>query len=192
MADFVARYRPTVVRYLERQGLGHESEDVAQEVFCRLLVKDAMKRVGEGKGSFRSFLFVVTRNALRDHLQRARALKRGGGKEHAPLEEGLVAEINEEAFDQEWIMQMIENAMGRLAEHHPNYYSALRGVLWEERPQAEVAATLERTPRAIRNEVHRGKNKLVSYLKEEIARCTPNTSQYRTEVELLQRYLGDK
>lgn len=189
-ADFVRRYRPVVQRFLEARGLGAEAEDVAQEVFMRLLLKGGMEQVAAELGSFRSYLFTVARNALLDHVQAARAQKRGGGAEIVPLVDQEPATEGAGSFDREWLLQLLELALARLERDHPNYFEAVRGFLWEERTQAELAEASGRSVQDVRNYVHRGRRKLVSYIQEEIARYEHQPGRYETEVEAVARLLG--
>ena len=187
--DFVARYRPAVQRYLERRGLGVEAEDLAQEVFVRLLVKGALERVAREKGSFRSFLFALARNVLGHHLAKRGARKRGGDVEVVSLASEPESEQERAAFDREWLIYLIELAMGRLQRSHENYFLALRGFLFQQLPQAELAAQLGVREQDVRNHVHRGKKKLIAYLREEVARYEHEPARHETEVELLSRLL---
>lgn len=187
--EFVERYRPVVVRSLERSGFGEEAEDVAQEVFARLFA-GALARARRDRGSFRAFLLAVTRHTAGDYLDRRRAKKRGGGASIRSLGEYDPAEaITAEAFDREFLLRLIELAMTRLAEEHPRYYEAVRAFLWEERPQAEIAAELGRSVQDVRNHVHRGRKKLAAYLAEEVARYEATPQRHQTELELLGRML---
>ena len=188
--DFVARYRPAVQRYLERRGVGAEAEDLAQEVFVQLLVKGALERVAREKGSFRSFLFALTRNVLGHFLAKRGAQKRGGDAEVVALGEHD-PEVAEEraAFDREWLIYLIELAMARLQRSHENYFLALRGFLFQQQSQAELAAQLGVGEQDVRNHVHRGKKKLIAYLREEVARYEHEPARHETEVELLSRLL---
>lgn len=188
-SEFVARYRPAVQRYLEAQGLGAEAEDVAQEVFVRLLVKGGLERVVSGT-SFRSYLFAVTRNALLDHLKRARAKRRGGDATIVPLLEQEPSAEERAGFDREWLVGLLELALERLEREHPNYYRAVKGFLWDERSQAELAESAERSVQDIRNHVHRGRKKLAAYIQEEVARYERDPGRFATEVQAVSRLLG--
>lgn len=188
-SEFVAQYRPVVQRYLEGRGLGAEAEDVAQEVFVRLVVKGGLSGVAQEKGSFRSYLFAVTRNALRDHLRRAQAQRRGGQVEIERLEREPSQE-ERQGFDREWLLGLLEVVLARLEREHPNYYAAVRGFLLEERSQAEVAEALNQGIQDVRNHVHRGRRKLAEYVQEEIARYEREPGRFATEVEAVSRLLG--
>lgn len=186
--EFVTRYRPVVLRALQRSGLREEAEDVAQDVFVRLLAKGALKRARREGGSFRAYLAVLTKRALQDHWTKARAQKRGAGRV-APLDHDPPEEAIADHLDREWLTHLLELALGRLQAEHPNYFASVRGFLCEGRSQGELASAQGRSPKAIRNQVHRGRQKLIAYLREEIARYEPQPSLHQTEVETLARLL---
>ncbi|MEZ6186363.1 MAG: RNA polymerase sigma factor [Planctomycetota bacterium] len=185
---FVSAYRPTVLRYVERQGVGAAAEDVTQDVFVRLMVKGGLERVVRGT-SFRAYLFTVTRNALLDHLRRAGAERRGGNAEIVPLLEQEPSVDERESFDREWLLNLLEVSLARLEREHPSYYVAVKGFVWDERPQAELAAEAGCSVQDVRNHVHRGRKKLAAYIKEEIARYERDPGRFATEVEAVSRLL---
>ena len=189
-SEFVTRYRPIVQRYLEGQGLGSEAEDVAQEVFVRLLLKGGLDNVAKGQGSFRSYLFTVARNSLLDHLQRLRARKRGGEAVIVPLLDQEPRPEERARFDQEWLLQLLELALARLEREHPSYFRAVRVFLWEERSQADLAASAGLGVQDVRNHVHRGRKKLVAYIQEEVARYERDPGRFATEVEAVARLIA--
>ena len=75
VGDFVGRYRPVVVRFVRNAGFTEaDAEDLAQEVFKRLLADDVIRKAEEDKGKFRSFLLAVTRNVIREARRRRTGL----------------------------------------------------------------------------------------------------------------------
>lgn len=189
--EFVARYRPVVVRTAGRAGLGDEAEDVAQEVFVRLF-GGALDQAAPDRGSFRAYLFVITKRAVADFLERKHAVKRGGRDqvqalgEHDPALAGSADD-----FDREWFLHLLELAMERLRAEHPNYFEAVQAFLLEERAQPEIAAALGRSLQDVRNHVHRGRKKLIGYLREEVARYATTPQRHQTELEVMGRWLGE-
>lgn len=70
--EFAAVYRPIIVRVAQARGLQHaDADDLAQEVLSA-----AGQRVGTfratGKGSFRRWLYQITRNLVVNHLPRTK------------------------------------------------------------------------------------------------------------------------
>ena len=56
----------------------------------------------------------------------------------------------------------------RLEREHATYHAALRLYLLEEKSPAEVAEALGKTKANVKNYVHRGRKKLIDYLREEV------------------------
>jgi DNA-directed RNA polymerase specialized sigma24 family protein len=68
--------------FVRRQGYSrHDSEDLTQEFFARLLARDDLATVDRSKGRFRAFLLASIKHFLANEWDRARAQKRGGGKQ---------------------------------------------------------------------------------------------------------------
>lgn len=69
--------------YAYVRGLGrsrHDTEDLTQEFFARLLAKDWLRVVLPEKGRFRTFLLVTMKRFLANEWHRDMAQKRGAGK----------------------------------------------------------------------------------------------------------------
>ncbi len=74
-------YWPPLYAYVRRRGyLPEDAQDLTQAFFARLLERNAVASVAPGKGRFRSFLLTSLNHFLADEWDKARALKRGGGK----------------------------------------------------------------------------------------------------------------
>src|ERR1700760_4456470 len=73
--------------YVRRQGHNsHDAQDLTQEFFSRLLEKGYLHAAALEKGRFRTFLLVALQRFLANEWDRARALKRGGGRTHVSLD----------------------------------------------------------------------------------------------------------
>lgn len=71
--EFAAIYRPLIFRVAVAKGLQHaDSEDLTQDVLA--VVERSLDSYDSSKGSFRSWLYQITRNLVVNHLTRGRGL----------------------------------------------------------------------------------------------------------------------
>ena len=186
MEALFAKYRPAVVAYLARAGFVADSEDLGQEVFLRLFRGGL--RADANLGAFRSLVFTITRNVVRNHLEAAGAKKRAATL--VPFDEATVAApASTDGFDQEWLVRLVDVALQRLSVERPNYYQALRLFLIEGQPQARVAELLGQTVASVKNHVHRGKQALIEYVREEVLAYSGSRAAYVVELDALARLL---
>lgn len=183
------KYRPAVLAWLERRGLGAEAEDVAQEALLGLL-RSALARAHAGAGRFRALVFAVARHQLLKHQEKAMALKRGGGRVQVVADLEVAVEEPDEGFDREWLAALVRGGLERLAHEHPDLFEALRRFALEGQPQAEIAAALGTTSGAIKKRVFRAKRELAGYLREEVWRYSCSPREYEAELGLLSKLLG--
>src|SRR5262245_34533616 len=109
------------------RGLGYTSEDahdLTQGYFALLIEKDYLGDVRLREGRFRAFLLTSFKHFLSKERERARAMKRGGGRvpmsidareaeaEHA--DEPLDSLDPEALFERRWAVTILERAMTRL------------------------------------------------------------------------------
>ena len=107
--------------------LGHASEDaldLTQGYFALLIEKDYLADVRLREGRFRTFLLTSFRHFLSKERDRARALKRGGGRvllsidaqeaEGRHADEPLETLDPEALFERRWALTILERAMTRL------------------------------------------------------------------------------
>jgi RNA polymerase sigma factor (sigma-70 family) len=186
-AQFVERYRPAVVRFLVRRGLADDAEDLAQEVFLRLVRDQVLTRADPGRGRFRSLLLAVTRNVLGHHLERERAAKRGMACTE-PLGARDPAEPAEtDEFDRQFVSRLIELALDRLRREHPHYFEALRNDLLDAHHEAQPDASTV-PPQVRYNHRSRGRRKLIEYLKSEVRDYSASHPEYEEELGYLSRF----
>lgn len=187
---FVRKYRRPTVAYLRACGLGSGAEDVAQEVFLRLFQDGVLDKADPSKGKFRSLLLAVTKNLLGKHLRAERAEKRGGGAVQSLGDRQVSAPQPDEAFEREWLLNILDLCMARLEREHPHYHGALSRFLLEGRNQTQVAEAMGKSARDVRNYVHRGKQKLVAYMREEAWNYSASRTEYAEEIQHLSRLLA--
>lgn len=186
-----ATYRPAVLAWLERRGVGPDAEDLAQEALVRLL-EAALARADRERGRFRGLVFAVARHALLRHREREAAQKRGGGRVEVrgDLDPPAAPEEPDDDFDREWLAVLVEGALARLAREHPPWFEALRRFAVLGQPQAEVAAALATTTGAVKKQVLRARRRLGEYLREAVWQYSRSRGDYEVELRALARLLG--
>jgi DNA-directed RNA polymerase specialized sigma24 family protein len=115
--------------------------------------------------------------------------KRGGGRVVPLGEQDVASPVEDDVFDREWVAHLLEVALGRLAREHPTYHDALRLAVLEGRSRAEVAAALGRSEGDVNNHLHRGKGKLIEYIREQVRDYSTTQSGYEEELRYLARLL---
>lgn len=186
MEALVDRYRPPIKSYLQRCGWSEaDADDLAQEVVVRLWERVVPQADAE-RGRFRGLLLTVTRNVAREHWRRGQAQKRGGDQAHVPLEEARDVELpSESVFDREWLAYLLTRALGRLQREHSSYHAALSATLLEGLSYSEAAAKLGVNETKVRNGVHRGRQKVMGYLAEQVDEYAGGRAEHETEMGLL-------
>jgi RNA polymerase sigma-70 factor (ECF subfamily) len=124
-----------VYAYLRRDGHSPEdAQDLTQEFLSRLVHKDWLAHLQDQRGRFRSFLLTFLKHFLSDQRQRAKRLKRGGGRALVSLDafeeedrakfepvDGLTAD---QTYERRWAQAVMAQAAARLREDY-----AARGKL---------------------------------------------------------------
>lgn len=111
--------------FLRRSGRSREdAEDVVQEFFARLKTGRILASALPERGRFRTFMLAALKNLDRDIHRADVARKRGGDREHVPLDLAMAEErwqadsdnasSPEVAFDQAWATALMERASARL------------------------------------------------------------------------------
>lgn len=185
-----------------------EAKDLTQEFFVRLLEKDFLAMVDQSRGKFRSFLMAACKHFLANERDRARTLKRGGGREFLSFdahagESRYVAEPThdltaERLFERRWALMLLHHVLGRLRDEFQQagkgeQFEQLKVFLTGEKPAehyAQVAEAMRVTPGAVRVAVHRLRRRYRELLREEIARTVNDPGQVEAEIRDLMTALG--
>ncbi len=102
-----------------------EAKDLTQAFFASFLEKDRLANVGPEKGRFRTFLRVVLDNFMRNELEAANAVKRGGraeivsisaGDEDVPIPADQLRP--DEIFDRAWAAHVFRATVDELRDHY--------------------------------------------------------------------------
>lgn len=114
---FVALYGPLVYRYARNRGLqDSDAADLTQIVFHEVARQIQRLDYDAQRGKFRGWLFGVTRNQLRKHLERARRTVRPGGEEieYQELECETASDQEEARWQEEYEWQLFHMACERV------------------------------------------------------------------------------
>ncbi len=194
--------------YTRRRGYGvEEAKDLTQEFFFRLIQKNYLGDVVQGKGRFRYFLLAALKHFLADEWDKATTQKRGGGHFIIPLDElnpedryhlePRDDETPERAFERRWALTLLEIAIARLREEFQlagkaASFDELKVFITGDRPDlsyAEVAARLGTTEAATKMTVTRMRQRYRALLRAEIANTVQDTAEVDAELRELAKVL---
>ncbi len=187
--------------YLRRCGNDtHAAEEHTQAFFARLLEKEGLRLADPNRGKFRSFLLAALKHFLADERDRARAVKRGGGRKVVSLDVGD-AETRyalepaghcspERLFEKSWAMTVLARAMARLKAESVDadkqkLFDRLKGYLATEKgadPYRDAAAELNMTEGAVKVAVHRLRRRYGELVRDEIAQTVATDDQVEEEI----------
>lgn len=169
--EFSKIYQPLVYRVARHRGLQHsDAEDLSQEVMTR--VNQAISQFDPKRaGSFRGWLFTITRNLVVNHLKRNKSKQLLGTDS---LEEILrqTPDKNDEtasAFSFEHQRQLFSIAAEIIRTRvSSDTWSAFWLTAVEQEPTHEVAQKLSMTPGAIRM----AKCRVLAQIRSEVAKLS--------------------
>ena len=169
---FVRLYGPVIYGFARKRGLQDaDAADLMQEVMRSVARNVEKLDYDPNRGTFRGWLYTVTRNKIYNFLsaQKNRARAVGDSANHERLE-ALPDRVDTEAdadWDREYQRRMSARAMERVKdEFQSNTWQAFWGTAVEGRPAAEVGAELEMTPGA----VYVAKSRVLARLRTEVQR----------------------
>src|SRR5207244_10936582 len=91
LSTFCEAYWPPLYAFLRHRGLSSaDAQDLVQGFFAHLLEQNTLTRADQQKGRLRTFRLGSLQNFLYNEYDRARALKRGGGRQIVSIEEHLL------------------------------------------------------------------------------------------------------
>ena len=206
LEDLCHRYWSPLKQFIRSRGYNEaEAEDLTQEFLLHVLEHSTLKRADRQVGRFRSFLLGALSRFLADAYDRRQAQKRGGGVSHISVEAHepkleIPAEGNEIAFDREWALVILENALKGVTQEWQgpeaeSRFAVLRrflpGAL--ETPSYEAAAAqLQLSVPALKSELHRLRQRFKALVRQEIANTVSAPHEIEQEMSYLQQVLMDR
>jgi RNA polymerase sigma factor (sigma-70 family) len=202
------RYWFPLYAYVRRRGRDiHESQDLTQEFFTRLLEKNALAVAAPERGKFRSFMLASMKNFLANEWDRVRARKRGGGRPRLSLDldagesrlnvEAARTDSPERAFEQQWAMTLLDNVVSKVkselaADGKARQFELLKVAITGEGnlPTESVAAELGMSAEAVRQAASRLRKRYRELLRAEVAATVAGSEDVDDEIRSLFGILG--
>ncbi len=196
-------WRP-VYGFIRREGTGHEdAQDLTQAFFALLLQRRNFDDVRREKGRLRSYLLTSLKHFLVSEYRRAVTVKRGKGQHLVRLEELTEGERSEmepadpltadRLYERSWALTLMEQVLRRLKdEYHAagnaELFDCLKQLLPDEPgapSRSEIASRLGMTENAVRQALHRLRQRYQLLLREEISHTVAIASDVEDELRHL-------
>lgn len=169
--EFVRLYGPVVYGFARKRGLQDaDAADLMQEVL-RSVARNAVKlEYDPTRGTFRGWLYTVTRNKIYNFLTAQKNRPRSTGEEGS--RERLDSLPSRESdrpddWELEYQRRLSAKAMDAVkGEFQPNTWSAFWGTAVEGRPAQDVGTELKMSPGA----VYVAKSRVLARLRDEVKR----------------------
>jgi RNA polymerase sigma-70 factor (ECF subfamily) len=169
--EFVRLYGPIVYRFARKRGLQDaDAADLMQEVLRSVATAAGKLEYDPQRGSFRGWLYTITRNKIYTFLERRRHREQATGD--SAMQQRLQAAPDrdselEASWDQEYQQQLASRAMETIrAEFQPGTWQAFWLTAVEGIAAKDAAVQLNSTPGA----VYVAKSRVLARLREEVQR----------------------
>ena len=197
-------YWPPLYAYVRRQGHApHDSQDLTQEFFARLLAKNYLGSVGPEKGKFRSFLLAAMNHFLADERDRANTAKRGGGAALFSLDEENAENLYlavaapdlspDKIFEKRWATTLLGEAFAKLQQESvtdgkAERFERLKAFLEDGTGSGDyeaAGAELGITANTVAAAVHRLRQRYRELVRAEIANTVASPDDVKEEMRHL-------
>jgi RNA polymerase sigma-70 factor (ECF subfamily) len=215
LAQLCQTYWSPLYNYVRGHGYSvHDAQDLTQGFFAHLIEHKIHVRADRDKGKFRSFLLASLKHFLSHAREREQTLKRGGGHEFLPLEEGRAEEAEslfqtqsssssvafpqDKLFERTWAQTVVATALGRLAadykaEGKETLFQTFQTFLTigaDPLPTySDLAARLAVTESTIRSHITRLRARYREMLRAEVGRTLNTEADVDEELHELLRVL---
>ena len=151
MALLFQRYHRPLYGFLYHMtGQREASEDLVQNIFYRML---RSRHTFTGNGEFRTWMYHLARNVLKDHWKKA-----GGPRPVAEWEDRITDEVLvDEQLEKKMELEMLQK---RIASLSPESREVLILSRYQDLKYAEIAEVLDLSVGAVKVRIHRAINQL--------------------------------
>lgn len=209
LANLFQTYWYPLYAYVRRRGYGeHDAEDLVQAFCLHLQEKHALAKADRQRGKFRTFLLSSLQNFLANEKERARAQKRGGGRDLIRLDaeeadaryklEPAHSVTPETIFETRWAHALLEQTLSGLradfaARGKQRLFEGLQTFLTADLGETSyqtVANGLGLPLSAVKTSVHRLRQDYRLRLREEIGRTVAAPDEIDEELRHLRKVLA--
>ncbi len=203
-------YHLPVLAFFKEAGFSeHDAKDLTQSFFADILRRNYLKNYSRGEARFRTFLIHSLKHHLCDQLDKANALKRGGGRMTVSIhEEDALGQPRiqprdpspnpEQVFVREWVSTLVAKAFAQVERECDR--SARRALLTELEPvlhrdqdapsYREIARRLGSTEGAVKAAAKRIRDRLQWLIRDQIKRTLRDESECDAEIRDLIGFFG--
>ncbi len=204
LAELCRTYWYPLYAFIRRKGHNpHDAEDLTQAFFARLLEKNYVAQADRERGRFRTYLLAALTHFLADEWDKARRLKRGGGREiisfdAASAEERYRLEPIDQLdaaklYERRWVTTLFDRVLARLEEEFHDsgkgeLFNCLKNSLLAEAggsSYAQLGARLDLKEDAVKQAVHRMRRRYRELFREEIAQTVAGPGEVEEELKHL-------
>ncbi len=157
--QYVDRYRPMLVGYARRLGLGDDAEDIAQQTLVRFSSAYRGGKYDRDRGRLRDWLFGIARNELRNWCRRygRREVQVVGDADQTDFFAQLADEDHlERTWEREWREAVLRQCLSEVKQEvDAKTFQAFELFASQGLPARSVAERLEITSNAVYIAKHR-------------------------------------
>src|SRR6185369_3006997 len=202
LAELCRTYWYPLYAFVRRKGHSpHDAQDLTQAFFARLLEKNYLAQADRERGRFRTYMLAALTHFLSDEWDKARRLKRGGGREIVSFDAALAEERYRlepqdqldaaKLYERRWVTTLFDEVLARLEEEFRDsgkgkLFDQLKGSLLADETRlsyVELGAHLGLTEDAVKQAVHRMRRRYRELFREEIAQTVAGPVQVEDELK---------
>src|SRR3982751_250529 len=208
LAELCKIYWRPVFAFICRQGHSvPDAQDLTQDFFAMVLKGKLLQRADRNRGRFRSLVLKALQNFLHDAVDKRHARKRGGDVQFVSWDDWMAEAPShlsipeqdsdkwspERIFDVRWAATVVERALRRLGDEcekrgRRRVFDVLSSYLTAERDEvsyANFARVLGMQETAVKNLVHRLRERYRALLREEVAETVGGANEIDDELRYL-------